>query len=208
MSATLGQKLREAREARNLKITDVADQLRFSNPKIIEAIESDHYPQQPIDVYWRGYVMNVARLLEMPLQEVEQALEGLGYKKMQPVSLVAKLEAPESPWIQLVKRYWFKSVSFSVVTLLIAMMFVWHFLHRELDLTSANSDTMNSSSITSAVAANNANLNVSAQTSGGSGTKMNDPTATADSSLMVIKNHYALPQQDQEEQQEQENQNP
>ena len=60
----LGDVLREAREAQNLSVADVARQLKLSVNQV-EALESGEFARLPGVVFVRGFVRNYARLLNL-----------------------------------------------------------------------------------------------------------------------------------------------
>lgn len=57
-----GQQLRQAREARNLDISQVATSLRIA-PRAVEAIEQDDYAHLPSPVFIAGYIRSYAKLV-------------------------------------------------------------------------------------------------------------------------------------------------
>jgi cytoskeleton protein RodZ len=60
MAQTLGEKLREAREARGMSLSEVADQTRIS-PHYIEAIERDDYKPLPGGIFNKGFIKSFAK---------------------------------------------------------------------------------------------------------------------------------------------------
>lgn len=62
MAATLGEKLREAREARGYSLREVADQTRIS-VRHLEAIEADDYKPLPGGVFNKGFIKAFARFV-------------------------------------------------------------------------------------------------------------------------------------------------
>ena len=69
--ATLGQRLREEREKRGLSIDDLAAQTRI-NPQHFLAIENDDISSLPGSFFYRSFVRQYARLLDLP-EEAYQA---------------------------------------------------------------------------------------------------------------------------------------
>lgn len=63
-TVSLGQRLRESRQARGLSIDDVVHTLKFS-ARQIEAIEADQMDVLPSSVFQRGLVRSYARLLKL-----------------------------------------------------------------------------------------------------------------------------------------------
>lgn len=76
--ATLGQRLREEREKRGLSIDDLAAQTRI-NPQHFLAIENDDISSLPGSFFYRSFVRQYARLLELPEEayqtEVNRSIE-------------------------------------------------------------------------------------------------------------------------------------
>lgn len=60
MAQTLGEKLREAREAKGISLSEVAEQTRIS-PYYIEAIERDDYKPLPGGIFNKGFVKSFAK---------------------------------------------------------------------------------------------------------------------------------------------------
>jgi cytoskeleton protein RodZ len=68
MPETLGEKLRQAREARGYSVSDVAEQTRIS-PHYIESIESDDYSPLPGGIFNKGFVKSYAKFVGINEQE-------------------------------------------------------------------------------------------------------------------------------------------
>ncbi len=68
MSLTLGQKLRQAREAQGIPISEVADQTRIA-PLYIESIDNDDYRALPGGIFNRGFVKSYAKYVGVDEQE-------------------------------------------------------------------------------------------------------------------------------------------
>lgn len=68
MTQSLGQKLRAAREARGLSISEVAEQTRIA-PLYIESIERDDYKPLPGGIFNKGFVRSFARCVGFDEQE-------------------------------------------------------------------------------------------------------------------------------------------
>lgn len=71
---TVGMRLRAAREAMNLSVTDVAQSLKFS-PRQIELIEADDYAALPGNTVVRGFTRSYARLLRLDAEELLSLLD-------------------------------------------------------------------------------------------------------------------------------------
>lgn len=71
MSETLGEKLRQAREARGITISEVADQTRIA-PLYIESIERDDFSPLPGGIFNKGFVKSFARYVGVDEQEALQ----------------------------------------------------------------------------------------------------------------------------------------
>lgn len=68
MSITLGEKLRQAREARSISISEVAEQTRIS-PLYIKSIEEDNYKTLPGGIFNKGFVKSYAKYVGIDEQE-------------------------------------------------------------------------------------------------------------------------------------------
>ena len=68
MSQTLGEKLRQAREAKGLSLSHVAEQTRIS-PLYLEAIESDDYKVLPGGIFNKGFIKSYAKFVGINDQE-------------------------------------------------------------------------------------------------------------------------------------------
>lgn len=71
MSQTLGEKLRAAREARGISISEVAEQTRIS-PLYLEAIDADNYKTLPGGIFNKGFVRSYAKYVGVDEQEALQ----------------------------------------------------------------------------------------------------------------------------------------
>ncbi len=74
MAETLGEKLREAREARGVSVSEVAEQTRIA-PMYIECIENDNYKPLPGGIFNKGFVKSYARFIGY---DEQQALQEYG----------------------------------------------------------------------------------------------------------------------------------
>jgi cytoskeletal protein RodZ len=59
--SSLGEKLRQAREARGVSISEIAEQTRISS-HYLEAIESDDYRTLPGGIFNKGFVKSYANM--------------------------------------------------------------------------------------------------------------------------------------------------
>lgn len=71
MSQTLGEKLRQAREERDISISEVAEQTRIS-PHYIEAIENDDYSPLPGGIFNKGFIKSFAKFVGLDEDEALQ----------------------------------------------------------------------------------------------------------------------------------------
>lgn len=71
MAITLGEKLRQAREARGMSIGDIAEQTRIS-AHYLEAIENNDFSSLPGGVFNKGFIKLYARCVGLDEQEVVQ----------------------------------------------------------------------------------------------------------------------------------------
>lgn len=71
MSMTLGEKLRQAREERDIPISEVAEQTRIS-PLYLEAIENDDYSPLPGGIFNKGFIKSFAKYVGVDEDEALQ----------------------------------------------------------------------------------------------------------------------------------------
>jgi len=71
MSLTLGEKLQQAREARGITISEVAEQTRIS-PLYIESIENNDYRPLPGGIFNKGFVKSYAKYVGVDEMEALQ----------------------------------------------------------------------------------------------------------------------------------------
>jgi cytoskeletal protein RodZ len=71
---TVGEQLRQAREARNLTVNQVADTTKIRTDHI-RALESGHYDVFSASVYIRGFVRTYAALMKLDVAAVMAALD-------------------------------------------------------------------------------------------------------------------------------------
>lgn len=71
MSLTLGEKLQQAREARGITISEVAEQTRISS-LYLECIENNDYRTLPGGIFNKGFVKSYARYVGLDEQEALQ----------------------------------------------------------------------------------------------------------------------------------------
>ncbi|HVJ62846.1 MAG TPA: RodZ domain-containing protein [Tahibacter sp.] len=72
-TATLGARLRAAREVRGLTVDEVGLRLRLPQ-RVIASLESGDFARIEHDVYLRGYLASYMRLLDIPAQELGDEL--------------------------------------------------------------------------------------------------------------------------------------
>src|SRR5690348_626074 len=68
MSETLGEKLRQAREARGFTLGEVSEQTRISS-LYLESIENDDYRTLPGGIFNKGFVKSYAKFVGVNEQE-------------------------------------------------------------------------------------------------------------------------------------------
>lgn len=71
MALSLGEKLRQAREARGITISEVAEQTRISS-LYLEGIEADDYRTLPGGIFNKGFVKSYAKYVGVDEQEALQ----------------------------------------------------------------------------------------------------------------------------------------
>lgn len=96
-AAAIGARLRAARNQCDLKIEQVAQQLRL-NPSIISAIENDDKAALPEPIFVQGYLRSYARLVGLPADEIAHRYCGAQGNNPPPLSVVGpRRKAPMLP---------------------------------------------------------------------------------------------------------------
>ncbi|MDO9244754.1 MAG: helix-turn-helix domain-containing protein [Rhodocyclaceae bacterium] len=122
--ATVGQRLRAAREAAHLSVAEVADSIKFS-PRQIELLEADDYAGLPGATIVRGFVRSYARLLKQDAVLLLHVLDA-----DTPIA-PAEVRAPGNMGVanEPGKRQWSPLISATLVLALAALLLgLWHFL--------------------------------------------------------------------------------
>ncbi|KOR29528.1 hypothetical protein TI03_02090 [Achromatium sp. WMS1] len=92
----LGTKLSQARQAKGLNLTDVAQKLRLS-VAIIQALEQDQYDKMPGQVFIRGYIKNYVHLLGLNEEELSLSVpEVKSVPKLRPSTILKKQDINSS----------------------------------------------------------------------------------------------------------------
>lgn len=94
MAQTLGEKLRQAREARGISIGEVAEQTRIA-PLYIESIENDDYQPLPGGIFNKGFVKSYAKFVGIDEQEALQDYSQLIGQQDRPKADEPKTYRPE-----------------------------------------------------------------------------------------------------------------
>ena len=71
MAESLGEKLRQAREARGISISEVAEQTRISS-QYLEGIEADDYRTLPGGIFNKGFIKSFAKFVGIDEDEALQ----------------------------------------------------------------------------------------------------------------------------------------
>jgi cytoskeletal protein RodZ len=67
--ASIGERLREARVAKNKSLVDISNETNISK-KYLEALEEDNYDAFPAEVYVRGFLKNYSKFLGIESQGI------------------------------------------------------------------------------------------------------------------------------------------
>ncbi len=113
-----GQRLREAREAANLTLAEVASRMRLE-PGVLELLEDDHYERLHGATFVRGYLSGYARLLDLPERPILEAYERHGYG---PPALVSELG--RKPEVH-VSDFPVRMVTYVIAGLLVVLVVLW-----------------------------------------------------------------------------------
>jgi cytoskeleton protein RodZ len=113
-----GQRLREAREAAQLTVAEVASRMRLE-PYALEQLENDDYERLHGSTFVRGYLSGYARLLGLPPGPILEAYERQGYG---PPALVSELG--RKPEVH-VSDFPVRMVTYVIAGLLVVLVVLW-----------------------------------------------------------------------------------
>ncbi len=169
MSQTLGEKLRQAREARDITISEVAEQTRIS-PLYIESIENDDYRILPGGIFNKGFVKSFAKYVGVDEQEALQ-----DYSRLISEQQGSQEEDPKtySPEVLTDDRVSSSSIPTIIVAVVILGLMTWGILAlvryiQENPIQTTANDSNNTN--------NSANVNADSNTAGATPTPSNVPS--------------------------------
>ena len=113
-----GQRLREAREAANLTLAEVAARMRLE-PRVLDLLEHDHYERLHGATFVRGYLSGYARLLDLPERPILEAYERHAHA---PPALVSELG--RKPEVH-VSDFPVRMVTYVIAGLLVVLVVLW-----------------------------------------------------------------------------------
>jgi cytoskeleton protein RodZ len=116
-----GGRLRAAREARKLSVSEVAAGLRLEE-RTIKALESDDYDALPGPTFVRGYIRSYARSLDLPPDEVVSEYDRAA-GSVEPPPLV--VHRPVKAHWHGGDRSWLRWVTYLIVLGLIGLSLAW-----------------------------------------------------------------------------------
>lgn len=74
----VGEQIKIAREKASLKVSQLSEVLKIT-PERIELIEKDAYEESYINVYFRGYIRNICKYLQLDAQAILTELNRRGF---------------------------------------------------------------------------------------------------------------------------------
>ena len=162
MSLTLGEKLQQAREARGITISDVAEQTRISR-LYLECIENNDYRTLPGGIFNKGFVKSYARYVGVDEQEALQdytrlITEQQGEQGDEPKTYKPEVLTDERNSSSLI------TIIFAVVILVLmtfGILKLVNYLQSEQSPIAANNTNTNSNANAANTASGNSNTNVS-----------------------------------------------
>lgn len=115
----LGERFREAREARGISISEASIATRIL-PRYLQAIEAGDVASLPGDVYARGFVRNYAQLLGLPVEEMVALYRKERGEPTAPIKIVPAAVPPRTRSCLIPSFF----VTFFTVLLLLAAVYV------------------------------------------------------------------------------------
>ena len=122
---SIGEKLRQAREAKKLTYKDVSVETNLA-PTFIEALEKEDFEKFPSETYILGFLRNYAEFLKLDPEEMIQLYKG--YKIGESATPLEELTRPTtSPVILKLRNYYdsYKNYLFFPGMALISLLVIW-----------------------------------------------------------------------------------
>jgi transcriptional regulator with XRE-family HTH domain len=99
----LGSILRDAREARGLSISDVAEHTNMM-VQVVEELENEDFHRIAAPIYGRGFLKLYAELLDLDVQPLIDEFMDIYTGKVVPTVLQKEVEAPDTPRVPLARN--------------------------------------------------------------------------------------------------------
>lgn len=128
IQASVGQILREAREAQGVTLEDAAERLRLMQRQV-EAMETDDFESLGQPVFARGFVRNYARLLGVAPDPLLERMEGA---PAEPAEVNQVEPAPTRSWLV---SPWFMLFLLGVLVVVAAPVALYLWLNSDVDPT-------------------------------------------------------------------------
>ncbi len=95
---TVGQRLRQAREAKGLSLEDVFDKTKL-RPSIVEAIEQERWKELPAPAFVKGFLRTYVKLLEIDEREIIELYDTRVPKDNRPFeAILTKRQTRKTGW--------------------------------------------------------------------------------------------------------------
>jgi cytoskeleton protein RodZ len=120
----LGQKLKNAREAKNITIDTIAKQLRLSQQRIIE-IEADDYSNVTSPIFVLGYLRGYARLLDIADEEINQELNKINLNVKSASADCSIITFTSQQNINPKVRRYLRWFNIGIVILVLVLVLIW-----------------------------------------------------------------------------------
>lgn len=163
MSQTLGEKLRQAREERDISISEVAEQTRIS-PLYIESIENDDYSPLPGGIFNKGFVKSFAKFVgvdeDEALQDYSRQLsqQNEGQPEGDPKTYRPEVLTDDSSRSSLIPTLIFAAIILGLMTWGILAL-VWYIQEQQSQPAVTNINTANTAVNTNTANTNTLNTN-------------------------------------------------
>lgn len=178
MSLTLGEKLRQAREARGITLGEVAEQTRIS-PLYIESIENDDYRSLPGGIFNKGFVKSFAKYVGVDEQEALQDYASLAANQVTQIVDEPRTYRPEVLTDDRSSASSLSTIVFAVIILGLmvgGVLFLLNYLNNQNNSTAQTANATTES---------NANINLPSSANTAAATSTQSSTAPSMSDLKV-----------------------
>lgn len=130
-SVTPGQLIKQAREAKGLSAQQVADSLRL-RLAVVQMIEANEFDKLASPTFVRGYLRNLAKNLELDVDEVFAAYHAHGHEQATPANV--KMQSFSRRKLKDRNESRLSLISYAIIIITLALVLIWWWQQSEFSL--------------------------------------------------------------------------